>query len=495
MNLEREVKLTVGPLFHLPDLSEVVDGFSAEGEGVQRFVTSYYDTQDLRLARWGCSLRYRTGDGWTVKLPAATVSDTLAREEHHFEAGPGRPPAPALDLLRGYLRQEPVSLAVRLQTVRRITRLLDAEAKPAAEVVDDEVSVLDGRRVVARFRELEAELTQDADEAVIDPVIKRLVAEGAQRAEPALPKYVRALMPLAAEPPEVEQPGKRPTSVESMIRTALSASVIRLIRHDAAVRLGSDTEGVHQARVATRRLRSDLRTFRSLLEPAWDAQLRDELRWLGDELGAVRDLDVLGERLRAHASMLPDEDAVTMRKLLDRLRAQRDEARAAMLSALREDRYDVLLDRLVAAATAPAVLDDVASTPALDVIDELISGPWGHLLHACESLGPGSADADLHAARIRAKRVRYAAEAVAPVVGKRARRFAERAAALQDELGEHQDSVVAAAWLRDQAAGTSARVAFTAGELGAIEARLQRRARRRWPDAWAALDRKKLRFW
>ena len=111
------------------------------------------------------------------------------------------------------------------------------------------------------------------------------------------------------------------------------------------------------------------------------------------------------------------------------------------------------------------------------------------------SLGPGSADADLHAARIRAKRVRYAAEAVAPVVGKRARRFAERAALLQDELGEHQDSVVAAAWLRDQAAGTSARVAFTAGELGAIEARLQRRARRRWPDAWAALDRKKLRFW
>ena len=109
MNLEREVKLTVGPLFHLPDLSEVLDGFSAEGEGVQRFVTSYYDTQDLRLARWGCSLRYRTGDGWTVKLPATALSDTLAREEHHFEAGPGRPPAPAIDLLRGYLRQEPLS--------------------------------------------------------------------------------------------------------------------------------------------------------------------------------------------------------------------------------------------------------------------------------------------------------------------------------------------------------------------------------------------------
>ena len=84
--MEREVKLTVGPLFHLPDLSEVLDGFSAEGEGVQRFVTSYYDTQDLRLARWGCSLRYRTGEGWTVKLPAAGLSDTRGAS---LRGGPG----------------------------------------------------------------------------------------------------------------------------------------------------------------------------------------------------------------------------------------------------------------------------------------------------------------------------------------------------------------------------------------------------------------------
>ena len=69
MSLEREIKMIVGPLFRVPDLSEVVPGAIARDEGTQRMMASYYDTPDLRLARWGCSLRYRTGEGWCVKLP------------------------------------------------------------------------------------------------------------------------------------------------------------------------------------------------------------------------------------------------------------------------------------------------------------------------------------------------------------------------------------------------------------------------------------------
>jgi CHAD domain-containing protein len=102
-------------------------------------------------------------------------------------------------------------------------------------------------------------------------------------------------------------------------------------------------------------------------------------------------------------------------------------------------------------------------------------------------------DQNLHAARIRAKRVRYAAEAVAPVFGKRARAFAEAAVAVQDVLGEHQDAVVAGAWLRDAAA--SGGDAFVAGELAAIESQAAARARAGWPAAWKALSRKRLRFW
>jgi CHAD domain-containing protein len=102
-------------------------------------------------------------------------------------------------------------------------------------------------------------------------------------------------------------------------------------------------------------------------------------------------------------------------------------------------------------------------------------------------------DEALHATRIRAKRVRYAAEAVAPVFGKPARAFARAAATLQDVLGEHQDAVVASAWLRE-AAGPTAQ-AFAAGQLAAIEAEAARSARAAWPSAWKTLSRKRLRFW
>jgi CHAD domain-containing protein len=104
-----------------------------------------------------------------------------------------------------------------------------------------------------------------------------------------------------------------------------------------------------------------------------------------------------------------------------------------------------------------------------------------------------ASDASLHAVRIRAKRARYAAEAVSPVFGKRAQAFAKAAADLQDVLGDHQDSVVARAWLRQAAEGGAD--AFVAGELAAIEAQAAAEARAAWPKAWKALSRKRLRFW
>jgi CHAD domain-containing protein len=102
-------------------------------------------------------------------------------------------------------------------------------------------------------------------------------------------------------------------------------------------------------------------------------------------------------------------------------------------------------------------------------------------------------DENLHAARIRAKRVRYAAEAVSPVFGKRAKAFAEAAVELQDVLGEHQDAVVAGGWLRE--AADSGGDAFVAGQLAAAEAQAAASSREAMPAAWKELSRKRLRFW
>jgi CHAD domain-containing protein len=81
------------------------------------------------------------------------------------------------------------------------------------------------------------------------------------------------------------------------------------------------------------------------------------------------------------------------------------------------------------------------------------------------------------------------------VFGKPARRFARRAEALQQVLGNHQDAVMTIAWLREQARGATPRVAFTAGRLAGFDAAAREDARRAWPEAWAKLRRSRSRFW
>lgn len=494
MTVEREVKLQAPPVFELPDLSG--DELSAIALEPRTLITVYHDTEDLSLVRWGCSLRHRDGEGWTVKLPMSHDDGVLIRGEHLFaadvDAGSRRPPEDALDLVRAYVRGRRVAPVARMRTVRRTVELQDLLGRPAMVVTDDEVSVMQGRRVASRFREIEAELAPGAPAELLGSVVDRLRRAGAGPID-NIPKLQRALGPNADAPPEVVVPqlGGEAT-VRDVVGRALAASVVRLLRHDAGVRLGTDPEDVHQARVGTRRLRSDLRTFRDALEPEWASALREDLRWLGGALGAVRDAEVLCDRLRGRALLLPAADRSEAEALLEGLDRRRDRARAALLDAMRTPRYDAALDRLVAAANAPAVAEEVASSSATEVLRPALEGPWKHLTAAIDATLEDPRDENLHAARIRAKRVRYATEAVAPVFGKRAKALAAAAAELQDVLGEHQDAVVAGAWLRDAATGPWA---FVAGELAALEAEAARDARSAWPAAWKALSKKRLRFW
>jgi CHAD domain-containing protein len=217
------------------------------------------------------------------------------------------------------------------------------------------------------------------------------------------------------------------------------------------------------------------------------------LKGVADRLGAVRDTEVLRDRLRSREPSLPEGDRKGLDELVTILELARDEAREQLLEAIREPTYVALLDELVEAAREPRVLEGAAGAPAASELRSALERPWQHLEHAVERAQEDASDASLHAVRIRAKRARYAAEAVSPVFGKRAAGFAEAAARLQDALGEHQDSVVARAWLREAAGGGAD--AFVAGELAAIEAQAAAEARAAWPKAWKALSRKRLRFW
>jgi CHAD domain-containing protein len=495
---EREVKLGARPGFRLPHLDGVAEGVSAVPGEAERLRAEYLDTQDLRLARWGASLRHRPPEGWTVKLPTEGSGSILRRDERSFPGSPRRPPADAMDLLTAYLRGSPVAPVAVIRTVRRSVQLVDGGGKPSAVVSDDEVSVMDGRRVASRFRELEVELEPDLDDdagaALLEPVVDRLRAAGAGAPSPTT-KLVRALGPAAEAPPDVRLPTPEPSGpAGEVIRHSLAASTLRLLRHDPGVRIGEDDEDVHQARVATRRLRSDLRTFGPLLDPAWGDPLRDELRWIADLLGDVRDADVLLARLLDRAEDLPGEDRSAAARLIGRLRDRHAGLRDRLLAGMRSERYTSLLDRLVEAARDPALLPE-ADAPASEALPPLVARAWRKLRRDVRGLGDPPDDQALHRVRIRAKRARYAAEAVASGVGAGPDELADALSRLQDELGELQDAVVAEAWLREAAGRTGPRTSFVAGLLGGAEREAARRARAAWPRAWRRASKGKLRAW
>ena len=497
--LEREVKLGAGPAFHLPDLNGVVDGIAVTPPEAVRLETVYYDTPDLRLARWGVSLRHRAGEGWTLKLPpkpgaGQPAGQMLERDELNFQGGSKKPPEAAVAIVRAYVRKAELVPVARLSTVRRRVRFVDAAGTRVAEVVDDEVSVRDGRRVAARFREIEVEVMPQSNGAngIVDPLVLRLRGAGAGAPDPT-PKHIRALGPRAMEPPEVAaQPVQPDSPAKDVIKHVLADSIASLLRQDPLVRTSGDPEAVHQARVATRKLRSHLRTFGPLLDPEWTEPLRSELGWLAMGLGAVRDREVLLERLRERTKTLPESDLRSANSLLQTLVVEIETLRKKLLTELESLRYVDLLERLVIAAHAPATLPE-ADEPALQALPPLAAGPWRRLRSAVRQLPDPPTDPELHRIRILAKRARYAAEAVAPIVGSDAAAFARAAAKLQTVLGEHQDSVTAQAWLRS--ARISGRRAFVAGELIAMEHAAAEEARVKWLKVWKALDRKQLHKW
>ncbi len=493
---EREAKLGAWAGFALPDLTGVLDGVTVRPLPERRLDAVYYDTPDLRLARWGASLRYRAGDGtgWTVKLADGDDGPALVRRELTFQGKPSSTvPAEVASLVRAYARTAPLVPAARLRTRRRGVELLDAEGLRLAEVVDDEVSVYEGRRLASRFRELEVELEAGASTSLLRAVVAALHQAGAGPVEP-VPKVVRALGARASERAElVEEKPEDDATAGDVVRAAIAASVIRILRHDAGVRIGDDPEDVHQARVGARRLRSDLQTFESLLDPDWLTELVGELKWLGSALGAVRDADVLLDRLRRQAESLPPADVPGAASLIRRLVQQREVARAGLLEAMAGPRYVELLDRLVLAAQNPVLLPE-ADGKAAEVLPALVLRPWKKLAKAVKELDDPPPDEQLHAVRIRAKRCRYAVEAVVPVVGKEAKRMGSAVAGLQGVLGDHQDAVVAEGWLREAArsAGVSKLVA---GELIGLQRVEAEECRQAWWAAWREARDPKLRKW
>ena len=228
---EREVKLSAAPAFVMPDLTTLGPDVRITVEEPLRTQTIYHDTEDLRLARAGASLRLRTGQGWTVKLPGERSNGVVSRPEYTFPTETPTVPDAAHELTLAYARSGQLSPVARLRTVRRPIVVRDAEGVRLLEVADDEVSVLgDHGRVAARFRELEVEFTDEAAPEIVDATVYLLREAGAGDPD-ADSKYIHVMGLRARQAPDVsvEPLSPRPTAAE-LIRSALAAAVAELVR-------------------------------------------------------------------------------------------------------------------------------------------------------------------------------------------------------------------------------------------------------------------------
>jgi CHAD domain-containing protein len=302
-------------------------------------------------------------------------------------------------------------------------------------------------------------------------------------------KVSRALGPGAKAPPDLVVPDVgTESSTTEVLQAAIATAALRIVEHDAVIRAGEDAEGVHQARVGCRRLRSDLRTYGDLVEPAWSQPLREELRWLAGELGGVRDLDVLAERLHRACDRLDDDDRAEMVTVLARLDGERQRAVARAIAALDSDRYLSLLDALVDAARAPRTRP-AAEGPAAAAVPPLAATAFSKLRKAVRKAGGDPTDEQLHRLRIKAKRARYAADVAEPLVGDAAHDASKAIAALQDVLGDHHDCVVAERWLSTASHTATPAQCFALGQLVADQRAEARRLRREWRSAWKTAKR------
>ncbi|WP_164519616.1 CYTH and CHAD domain-containing protein [Nocardioides ferulae] len=465
----------VPDLSGLPEVAEV-----APAEELDQ-VATYFDTDGLSLLAARVTLRRRVGgvdDGWHLKLPAGEGR----REEVHVPiADPDDAdetvPAELLTRVRAIVRDRPMLVSAELRTHRVAHRLLDADGQVLAELCDDRVEARSARTGagVERWREWELELV-DGPPELLEDAEPLLLAAGAHPSASAS-KLGRVLAEALPPTPSWRSAGPvgADASTGEVLVGYLAEHLHRLHEEDRRLRTG-DQEGVHQLRIAARRLRSALASYAPVLDRGEALALREELRWLGGVLSAARDAQVSRERLLGLVGEQADELVLgpVARRIDDELRAAFTAARAAAEEQLDGSRYFRLLDRLERFLDEPPTRPD-ARQPADRMLATLLRRDLRRVKRRHRAYlaadSPARREVALHDVRKAAKRLRYSAESAGPIVGGQAAQLSSRAKALQQLLGEHQDTVVARRVLRDL--GVRAHLAgengFTFGRLHALE--------------------------
>ena len=494
---ETEMKYEAPPGTTVPQLGSLPSVASTTGPEEQLLEAEYYDTDDMRLIGNGVTLRRRRGGsdpGWHLKLPAGGST----RREIQLPLGRGRQvPARLARLVRGYTRGEALRPVARISTRRQVLTLTDNAGSSLAEIAADDVSAqtLGEETMISQWAEVEVELTGGSPR-LLKAADAQLRRDGLQPSARAA-KLERALGWPA--PPDSGPAGNGhhhtagPVSAGDVVLASLRQHGARLKSLDPLVR-ADEPDAVHQMRVTTRRLRSTLQSFGTVIPRSGSEGMLTELKWLGGVLGEARDAEVLASRLAHNLRTLPPELVLgpAEARVQGHFAPIQAAARSNVLAALDSPRYFALRDALDELLADPP-LSAEADRPAGRVLPATARRSYRRTRRRVRQAGhtppgPGQ-EAAYHEARKAAKRARYAGEAVSPALGRDARRFTKQMKKIQSVLGDHQDAVVARGVDRELGIGAhlAGENAFTFGLLYEREdqraARLREKARQTWERA------------
>ena len=461
--------------FAAPDLERVlrwlqsanVPGYRVVPGSSKQLGDTYFDTADWRIhrARFTCRVRRKTSEAeLTLKSMADAVGSMRSRTELTEpllleDAGaPSSAPGACGEMIRLIGGRHELVSIFSLRTNRTTFELLD-EGGRLGEIALDDTAIPVAEDVPVRLQRVEVEVDGDAvgrAQRFVD-----LLVAAADLRTAGTSKFEAALLATGLK---MASPARGlGTDVVAPEMTAGEAAFAILRKHfqvflanEAGTRVGEDIEGLHDMRVATRRMRAAMSAFAAYL-PARMQSLRNELGWIAALLGAVRDLDVQLERMAEwrEAGGPGRSQALDGVEALLGLRRQR--ARKRMLAALDSRRYDRLVERFASALRrGPARTFAPGCVPVLVIAPELVEKRYRRVRRQGDPIGPASPPERYHELRIEAKKLRYALEFVGPVYGRQALAFSARVTALQDVLGLHQDAYVAIEELEEMAA-TSAR--------------------------------------
>jgi CHAD domain-containing protein len=471
-----------------------------------RNVDTYLDTFDWSLMKNKLALRYRVSNGTAMYAlkSIGSIEDGIAKRMETEIPLDGPVDAPARIPVKrirkqvdGMIFPRKLLEQVQVRTDRRPYRVISPEGAEIELAFDTSTFSLRGLhkpRRAQKLNELEAEILNGSETAL--GVLSSLLSSKFGYSPATASKFEVAIERLKVAIPSKKPPENLRVRLDDRLdlalRKILTYQFQRFCEQLPGIRCDIDTEFVHQARVATRRMRSALRLLRDAIPDRTAAYLAGEIKWLGGKLGSVRDLDVFLLNLSRFKGKIERFPAKQRQAFEGQIEKRRRPQLKALNQALQSPRYKTLERRLLQFLERPLPTRPrapLAMKAVHEVAPVLITEKFDAVMEQGRTLLADPKLKQYHLLRIQTKRLRYACEFMAPAYEGALDPFIERTVEIQDCLGELQDTVFTRAFIDSLYDGWKGKLVdpdlvFILGEIYQLQAEIARERQEAFAKIW-----------